>query len=259
MIVNQQSHICNTRTDKVLSSETGFIYKSDSKYYLITNWHNVSGRNPFTGEYISNNQAIPDIFSTMFRDKEQPANCLRKQILLYNDEDMLSPIWLVHPDNKEKVDVVAIPLGSEIVDEFRLFPITDIQFDNDFRSEVSDDVFVIGYPFSNVTYLQMPIWKKGSIVSEPDINLDNTPKIFIDTATRPGISGSPVIFQRIGIHGYDGKAVSDNVSIGRIRGFLGIYSGRVGKDEFKAQLGIVWKGDVINEIIEGAVLGDSID
>ena len=38
-----------------------------------------------------------------------------------------------------------------------------------------------------------------------------------------------------------------------------IYSGRVGKDEFKAQLGVVWKGDVIKEIIEGAVLGDSID
>jgi hypothetical protein len=33
--------------------------------------------------------------------------------------------------------------------------------------------------------------------------------------------------------------------------FLGVYSGRLGEDEFKAQLGIVWKKEVIEEIITG--------
>jgi hypothetical protein len=43
--------------------------------------------------------------------------------------------------------------------------------------------------------------------------------------------------------------------IGRIRNFMGIYSGQIGKDELKAQLGIVWKARVIEEIIDAKALG----
>jgi hypothetical protein len=42
---------------------------------------------------------------------------------------------------------------------------------------------------------------------------------------------------------------------GKGRKFLGIYSGRVGDDTFLAQLGIVWKSRVIDEIIEGRKIG----
>ena len=41
-----------------------------------------------------------------------------------------------------------------------------------------------------------------------------------------------------------------NLRIGMIRSFLGVYSGRIGaEDNFKAQLGIVWKKTVIEEIL----------
>ncbi|MCF6348609.1 MAG: hypothetical protein L3J20_09970 [Flavobacteriaceae bacterium] len=82
------------------------------------------------------------------------------------------------------------------------------------------------------------------------------PKIFVDTASRPGMSGSPVIFKRSGIHGIiDGKLKLDTV-IGVIQGFVGIYSGRIlGKNELEAQLGIVWKKQVIDEIIDGDTKG----
>ncbi|MDZ7783208.1 MAG: hypothetical protein U5K56_09900 [Halioglobus sp.] len=43
--------------------------------------------------------------------------------------------------------------------------------------------------------------------------------------------------------------------IGRIRNFIGVYSGRIGKDEAKAQLGIVWKVVVMEEIINGKIYG----
>jgi len=40
--------------------------------------------------------------------------------------------------------------------------------------------------------------------------------------------------------------------IGEIQNFVGIYSGRIlGKTELEAQLGIVWKKEVIDEIIDG--------
>jgi len=62
----------------------------------------------------------------------------------------------------------------------------------------------------------------------------------------------------LGIHGMlDGGQMMDDTEIGRIRDFIGVYSGRIGDSELKAQLGIVWKCAVIHEIIEGAVQGQS--
>jgi hypothetical protein len=169
-------------------------------------------------------------------------------------DDQENPIWIEHPTYKEKVDVVAIPIKSEICSGYNLFPINKISFDSEFKTEVADEAFVVGYPFSDTTYLQLPIWKKASIASEPDVNLDQLPKIHIDTATRSGLSGSPVIMQRIGIHGLiNGEMKSDSL-IGRIRNFIGIYSGRIGEDELKAQLGIVWKKEVLEEIINPKII-----
>jgi hypothetical protein len=248
-------HIYFSQTDAVLSSGTGFIYEYQGDYYLITNWHNVSGRNPLTGECLSETLAIPDIIYTLFRSKEQPANCQREKLLLYRDNQMELPAWYEHPSHGSAVDVVALPIPQSIVNQYKLFPINSITFDTQFKDEVADDAFVIGYPFSETTYLQLPIWKRASIASEPDINIEQLPKILIDTATRSGLSGSPVIMQRVGIHGMVGPMPTDDTVFGRIRSFLGIYSGRIGKDEFKAQLGIVWKASVIMEIIEGKVYG----
>ena len=248
-------HMYYKATGKFLSSGTGFIYKLGNENYLITNWHNVSGKNPITGECLSTTLAVPDEIKTLFREKSQPTNCRRESIDIYSDSQMLEPVWYEHPMHGHGVDVVAIQIPKEICDSYRLFPINEVDFNTEFKEEVADELFVIGYPFSNTTYLQMPIWKKASVASEPDIDLDRLPKMFIDTATRPGLSGSPVVMQRIGIHGMeDGKMLPSSI-LGRIRKFIGVYSGRIGKDEFQAQLGIVWKARAVEEILQARQLG----
>jgi hypothetical protein len=250
-------HLCFRPTDVVLSSGTGFIYQSSGKYYLVTNWHNVAGRNPITGQCLSESLAVPDLISTMFRLKAQPANCKREGIPLYRDEHLNEPVWYEHPKHGKAVDVVAIPLPEAIEAEYKLFPLNNVDFDTAYKEEVADDAFVVGYPFSDTTYLQLPIWKRASVASEPDVDVDHLPKLLIDTATRPGLSGSPVIMQRVGIHGMKDGKMDGNTIIGRIRNFLGVYSGRIGAHEVKAQLGIVWKARVIQEIIDGQVPGSS--
>jgi hypothetical protein len=248
-------HLCFKPTDAVLSSGTGFLYESGGHYYMVTNWHNVTGRNPLTGACLSETLAVPNIISTMFRLKEQPASCRREEVQLYADDQMSIPLWYEHPTHGQAVDVVVVPLPTGIADVYQLFPINSIAFDTQYKEEVADEAFVVGYPFSDTTYLQLPIWKRASIATEPDVDIDHLPKLLIDTATRPGLSGSPVVMQRVGIHGIrDGKMTGAEV-IGRIRNFLGVYSGRVGADELKAQLGIVWKARVISEIIEARVPG----
>jgi len=146
--------MCFRETDSVLSSGTGFIYKYDNDYYLVTNWHNVSGRNPETGKCLSvKTLAVPDMISTLFRTKEQPANCRRESILLYSDDSMFEPIWYEHPEFGKAVDVVAIKIPIEICANYKLFAINECEFDLSYKEMVADDAFVIGYPFSDITYL----------------------------------------------------------------------------------------------------------
>lgn len=243
-----QLHMCFIPTNLVISSGTGFIYSKNESLYLITNWHNVSGRNPQTSKCLSDHAAVPDVISTLFRCRDNSAMCKREQIPL-RDEETQDPLWLEHPIHGQNVDVVAIKLSDAIVDSYQLFPINELDFEKD-KEEVADEVFVVGFPFSDMSYLNMPIWKKASIASEPDIDQDKLPKFLIDTATRPGLSGSPAIMQRTGVHGLVNGGAGGFSSIGTIRNFLGVYSGRIGSDELKAQLGVVWKAKVIDEIID---------
>jgi hypothetical protein len=243
-----------TETDTVFSRATGFIFLHNDKYYLITNWHNVTGRNPENGQPVSKYHAgIPDVFLTHFRIKNDIGKLKPVKVFLYEDNEMTLPKWLVHPKFKENVDVVAIELPMH--DDLIYSAINTYKFDSEFQSEVGDDCYIIGYPFEDFRYWGLPIWKRASISTEPTVNEDQLPKILVDTATRPGLSGSPVIFQRTGVHNLkDGVFTNDSI-IGRLRGFLGVYSGRIGDGEIGAQLGIIWKSKVIEEIINGKTKG----
>jgi|26BtaG_2_1085354.scaffolds.fasta_scaffold00059_42 S1-C subfamily serine protease len=255
-LVTQQVAIGFEETGTIFSTGSSFFYEFNERTFLITNWHNVTGRNPITKEPLSKSHAgIPDIFITYLRLKEKSGHAELNTIKLYNDNEMTKPKWLIHPEHKEKVDVVAIEIDKE--EKYVYSSINKADFDDDIPPEVGDECFVIGYPFEDFRYLGLPIWKKASIATEPSVNEDQLPKLLIDTATRPGLSGAPVIYQRIGIHkaGPNGQLNNDSL-IGRIRGFLGIYSGRIGKGELQAQLGIVWKEKVILEIIEGNLKSD---
>lgn len=241
-------HIHMGFNDEIIAHGTGFIYKKQETYFLITNWHNVSGRHPETGKHLSKELSEPNVICTYFRSKDYAGDSHKELIPLYSS-DTSEPLWKEHPVFGHQVDVVAIPLPTSISSKYRLYTINENEFDPEYKEEVADDAFIVGYPFSDLTYIGLPVWKKASIASEPDVNINRLPMMYVDTATRPGLSGSPVIMQRVGLHGFTEGTFNGDALIGRIRNFIGIYSGRVGNDEFKAQLGIVWKAQVIEEIL----------
>lgn len=251
-------------TDNIMSTGTGFLYEFEEHIYLVTNGHNVTRMNPEQTNRIITSAAFPKCIKTKARSipKENP-NLLGVTdfftIDLYEDAELTKPLWYVHPEKEYLIDVVVIPLEKKekIPEHIKLFPINNYLFDLGFDPIVADDVYILGYPFNITGDKELPIWKRGTIASEPIIEIDNLPKIFVDTATRSGMSGSPVILQRTGIHGFDGKTMKGNEIIGTIQNFIGIYSGRIGADdEFKAQLGIIWKERVIKEILEAKKIGN---
>jgi hypothetical protein len=180
------------------------------------------------------------------------------EIPLYSDEDFKVPKWYFHPKAGYHIDVIAIPLDG-LPTTIKTFPINKQKEAPDLQLEVSDDVFVLGFPFGIDGGKLLPIWKRGSVASEPGIDYGGLPCFLVDTASRPGMSGSPVILKRRGKEMIEDNGIPFPYE-GTFRNFIGVYSGRIGAEDdpeyHKIQLGVVWKKHVINEILEGCTFGD---
>lgn len=232
----------------VLASATGFIYRGLGPEFLITNWHNVTGRDPVTLKALPGGE--PDRIDVHLHGPEpsQPGPIVTCP--LFDDED--EPAWLEHPDRARGIDVAAVPISTE---PGAVLAINEVSSMLKLAVHVGTEVFVLGFPF-RLSASGLPIWKRASIASEPDIDLDGLPKLLVDTASRPGMSGSPVILRHWGnVHDRAGQPSSRETG----SRFLGIYSGRVvAADPLEAQLGIVWKARVIDEMIATKQRGQAI-
>ena len=108
---------------------------------------------------------------------------------------------------------------------------------------------IIGFPFGYAGGGALPIWVQGAIATEPSVDWDGLPRFLIDSRTRPGQSGSPVILYREA--GLTTNAAGEHVVIpGPHERFVGVYSGRISE---QSDLGIVWKPRVVREIVAAAL------
>lgn len=244
----------------VLAGGTCFFYRNDDEVYLITNCHNVTGRDPITKKIISKSLTTPNSIRVTFIgvSKNGTSEFFEIDIPLYSDEDSQFPNWWVHPIHKDVVDIAVIPLPQNFIE--RILQRTEIVAANDSSVnnlevpvKVGQDVMTIGFP-RMMDAEGFPIWKRGSLATQPGQSLMGLPKFYIDTATREGMSGSPVFTRSIISVRIPGKQIS---GIGVRNRFIGIYSGRVGDDTFLAQLGIVWEEAAILETIIGKKVGES--
>jgi hypothetical protein len=238
--------------DTHLSEATGFIWQEGRQNYLITNWHVVTGRNAETGENLKAHGARPNKIRAYFNTRIQQFLKQEHFIAIRDDEDR--PSWLVHPARGRAVDVVAIPLpyaDDDLI--FALHPINKYSAVQH-TVRIAMEVFILGYPFGPEPP-GYPVWKRGSMASEPDLARMGTGFYLVDTASRPGMSGSPVI-RRIWNQRVDGDVVVPAPTPLRTE-FVGIYSGRRHtKDPNDAQLGMVWPRSWIEEIIMGQKRGE---
>lgn len=231
--------------DTYISSATGFFWRNGERSYLVTNWHNVTGIDPSNGKHISESTAAEPTHVEFGAFHTSLSSRKRVRASLYNGEH---PAWLEHPINRRAVDVVCI----ELIDmQYTIFPINDCQSEL-IRPHVGQDVFVIGYP-RKIGVQGFALWKRASIASQPLLDVGGLPLVFIDTATTKGMSGSPVVIRTT-----QGTLESGQHHIWTpfATRFFGVYSGRLsGESDLEAQLGRVWKLDVVQQIIDGQILG----
>lgn len=103
---------------------TGFVAQSRNGPVLLTNRHNVIGRNNFTGECISRFGALPDEIVVQHHQKgaAMGAWVLIAESLM---DDAGQPRWIEHPRLREKADFVALPLTSTVAAEVCAVDLTE--------------------------------------------------------------------------------------------------------------------------------------
>jgi len=229
-----------------LAHGTAFFYKRRDEIYLVTNWHNLSGRNPLTGQSIKD--VVPDNISVYLHARNRPGEWGTETFPLYDNS---TSRWLQHSLQGQNVDVAILKIS--VSESSIVYPVNEVASFDGMRVEVGMDIFVLGFPIRLFTGI-FPVWKRATVSTETDINVDGLPKFLIDTATREGMSGSPVVVRQRGSY----IDASGNMIMGMASAtkFLGVYSGRYGSDNLEgAQLGIVWKKELIDQIIDEGVPG----
>lgn len=229
-----------------LGSATGFVVEHDGRPYLITNWHVAAGRNPRTGASMHPSGGLPDELAVLHNVAGQLGSWQARIEPLRDRQGV--PRWLEHPTHGRSVDVVALPLTN--LDGIDLYP-HDLGAGADYKIGVATGLSIVGFPFGLAGGGAAGIWVQGTIATEPELDYDDLPCFLIDSRTRKGQSGSPVLFYSVG-----GMAPmadgSTAMFAGEVCKILGVYSGRIHEE---SDLGMVWKIPVLPDILEGARRG----
>lgn len=240
-IHSAQSLLIEMRFDgQTLSTGTAFVCPSPVGPVLLTNRHNVTGRDQTTGKPLSATMGIPNEVVVMHNRKGVPGQWVPRLEPLYSGD---VPRWKEHPTLGPKADFVALRLTH--LSDVELLPYEPNKPGVNLALAPADTVSVNGFPFGLTAGGVFGVWATGFLASEPAVDFDNLPVQLIDCRTRPGQSGSPVIAHRNGgmIALEDGSSVTYKGPVAR---FVGIYSGRINKE---SDIGIVWKAAAIQQLL----------
>lgn len=243
---------------------TGFYWRMEHRVFLISNWHVFSGRRPRDGQPVQRNCLIPDRLEVIIqvadpgtsgRVRERRAT-VRLWSKATTGDDVVAN-WLQHPVQGQDVDVAAIEVGGSFShnERKRIQCVNDAPNVGDIVPYVGADVFVIGFPLRpDASWpLPLPIWKRGSIATEPDVPFRKKSSFLVDSTTKDGMSGSPVVFRSLMAPMGDGNTTFSTQPVTK---FLGVYSGReLSTNNSDTQLGVVWKTDYIEDICRSGIAG----
>lgn len=232
--------------DTLLAVGTGFVVFAQRGPVLVTNRHNVTGRDQNSGQPLdSRNGGVPNRLVIHHHVLGATGRVAPTSESLYADGDPHGgqPLWIEHPRLGSRADFVALPLTD--TSGRQMFAYRPASPGHAIHVGIADPVSVVGFPFGVRSGGTLPVWATGFVATEPDIDHDDLPQILIDCRTRRGQSGSAVIAYRSG----GGVAMERGGSAtfsGPVSKFIGIYSGRINPE---SDLGIVWKASAIAELI----------
>ena len=227
-----------------LAVGSGFVVHARGVDVLITNYHVLSGKHPATGKQLGD--AVPDrvLLPLLSRHFTELSWFPSVQRLLSEDGQ---PLWVEHPTLGRAVDIAALPLHvppNALIVPYPLEPGPELDL------PPASDLAIIGFPEGVTGGGITAIWKAGTIASEPDLPGGGADYFWIDSNTRPGMSGSPVVARRFGAAMMKGGDY--NLGQRVIDRSVGVYSGRA-YDAPDMTLGRVWRWARVQDVVRAAV------
>jgi len=251
-----------------LKPTSGFIVEAGGRYYVITNWHVVSGRK-IPAEEQQEPADRPYLIKISIHihsgedERTFPLSMSARQMItipLYDDNDI--PRWVEDQSSKQRnpiVDVVALPIEQRQIvsssggilpgfysptgplakktnywSKVSAIPLSTIETDVDYGP--SDAVNIIGYPLGwmpeGIEGYNSAFWQTCFIASEKfDHGIRGANIFFVDRRAPEGMTGSPVV-----------GAKGDRLKL------LGVYSDRF-IEEFGAHAGLVYDARLIKKLV----------
>lgn len=233
-----------------LYSGSGMLVTRAGGVALVTAWHNLTSRHVDTKVSLHDQCVEPEFVRIYPLSRLAPGEWSGIDVPLHDDHG--TPTWLEHPEVERCVDVgvVAVPEYQAVA------PLIDSLLQEPMDDEcVGDEVFVLGFPYGMLPTAGLPIWKRGSLASEPTARVFAEEKLLVDASARSGMSGGAVIRRIRKRDPYDTRRP--------ITQLLGLYSGRMRPPRAKADessdLGIVWRWSVVEDVIANGRLGRGSD
>lgn len=246
--------VCNQHE---IGRATAFFWRSGGRTHLVSNWHVFSGREPISGQPKDQKYgAVPDTLQVRGVTKDNPNEPFSVTVPLTDHKGM--SLWWQHKTFGQRADLAVLELDRTLgnADQLGRIPcLNEVPQVTNMITRVGQDVFVLGFPLGIMKTGTFPIWKRASIATEFDFPINDMPCFLIDTATREGMSGAPVIQRTDAYHQQGGGQILAGPIVTQI---LGIYSGRYVGELGEAQLGIVWKRELIEDIFRDPAPGDYV-
>lgn len=264
------------RNGHKIGNGTGFIYfhTEMNAHFLITNYHVLTARNPKNpGMLLEDYPDSPDELKwNLF--KKDTMEILTGSVALLENENIK---WIEHPMREQGVDIAAVKI--RFPDDALIFSQDMLGLVDDIELEVGAELFIVGYPYGIAAGDIFPLWKRGTIASEPLIKPNNLSIFYIDATTMPGMSGSPVFAveskKLVDLKGdsasafreyekgklsplelmtkLDPQAFAEPYNKKHYR-LVGIYSGRLVEGKKDPSIGIVWNYHLIEELFINPVI-----
>lgn len=106
----QSLHLELRTNGQRLGTATGIVLDYNTRHCLITNWHVLAGRNPDTGESLSDTGGFPDEVVILHNASQALGTWTPISVPLQDAQ--ANALWNEHPEGSD-VDVVALPLSPE--------------------------------------------------------------------------------------------------------------------------------------------------
>ena len=256
-ITRSLTRVIATRDGRDIAPATGFFLKFAGNWYLVSNWHVFSGCNPATGQPLSRSGIVPDgcrFFSLSLSDKGIQWT---PRHISFGSAIEGTALWYQHPVFGQAADVAALPIGAEDIGK-AIDLLDDAGHAAEMFIDLGQELFLPGYPLGLTGGGQFPLWKRATLASSLEWGPGVDRYLYVDTASREGMSGSPCFAISNWKHYRLDRETGKFNAVRRPMSWrlIGIYSGRRKvRDDLGAQIGIVWRERLITETIEGQANG----